>query len=36
VIERLPCKPAPSSPRILIEWCLLCVLLSLVLYMLGA
>jgi hypothetical protein len=35
VIERLPCKPAPSSPRVLIEWISLCMLLALVLYVLG-
>ncbi len=35
MIERLPCKPAPSSPRILIEWVSVCLVASLVLYLLG-
>jgi hypothetical protein len=35
VIERLPCKPAPASPRILIEWVAFWLSLAAVLYLLG-
>ncbi len=35
MIERLPCKPPPTSWRPLIEMLTVCMLLSLALYLLG-
>ncbi len=35
MIERLPCKPAATSWRPIVEWVALCLLMSLILYLMG-
>lgn len=35
MIERLPCKPAPTSTRPLIEFLSICLILALILYVAG-
>lgn len=36
MIDHLPCKPERKSWRPLIEWVVVCLLLAVVLYLLGA